>query len=180
MSGQPISCFLFCPLLRQIWVIAQSGTDFPSGSDSEESTCSVGDLGSSTSGSGRSPGKGNGYPFQYSCLENPMDCSLPGSTVHGVLQARILEWVAIPFSRGSSQPGIEPRFPALQADSLPSKPPGKPRNPYYVPKTSLKRKAQIWSPKNGKGTDIILCLPPSKQHRLKWVIILNTAGLKVN
>ena len=34
----------------------------------------------------------------------PMDCSLPGSSVHGILQARILEWVAIPFSRGSSQP----------------------------------------------------------------------------
>ena len=33
-----------------------------------------------------------------------MDCSLPGSSVHGILQARILEWVAIPFSRGSSQP----------------------------------------------------------------------------
>ena len=35
---------------------------------------------------------------------NPMDCSLPGSSLHGVLQARILEWVAISFSRGSSQP----------------------------------------------------------------------------
>ena len=34
----------------------------------------------------------------------PMDCSLPSSSVHGILQARILEWVAIPFSRGSSQP----------------------------------------------------------------------------
>ena len=33
-----------------------------------------------------------------------MDCSLPGSSVHGILQARILEWVAISFSRGSSQP----------------------------------------------------------------------------
>ena len=36
-------------------------------------------------------------------LCNPMDCSTPGSSFHGVLQARILEWVAIPFSRGSSQ-----------------------------------------------------------------------------
>ena len=41
-----------------------------------------------------------------SCLTlcDPMDCSLPGSSVHGILQARILEWVGIPFSRGSSQP----------------------------------------------------------------------------
>ena len=35
-------------------------------------------------------------------LCDPMDCSPPGSSVHGILQARILEWVAIPFSRGSS------------------------------------------------------------------------------
>ena len=41
-----------------------------------------------------------------SCLTicNPMDGSLPGSSVHGILQARILEWVAMPFSRGASQP----------------------------------------------------------------------------
>ena len=37
-------------------------------------------------------------------LCNPMDCSLPVSSVHGILQARILEWVAVPLSRGSSQP----------------------------------------------------------------------------
>ena len=37
-------------------------------------------------------------------LGDPMDCSLPGSSVHGILQGRILEWVAIPFSRGSSWP----------------------------------------------------------------------------
>ena len=55
-------------------------------------------------------------------LCDPMDCNLPGSFVHGILQARILEWVAIPFSRGSSHPGIEPRSPpVLQADSLPGK-----------------------------------------------------------
>ena len=37
-------------------------------------------------------------------LCDPIDCSPPGSTVHGILQARILEWVVMPFSRGSSQP----------------------------------------------------------------------------
>ena len=37
-------------------------------------------------------------------LCNPMDCSLPGFSVHGILQARILEWVTISFSRGSSRP----------------------------------------------------------------------------
>ena len=40
----------------------------------------------------------------YPTLWHPMDCSPPGSSVHGILQARILEWVAIPFSRGSSRP----------------------------------------------------------------------------
>ena len=40
----------------------------------------------------------------YPTLCNPVDCSLPGSSVHGILQARILEWVAISFSRGSSRP----------------------------------------------------------------------------
>ena len=57
---------------------------------------------------------------------DPMNCSLPGSSVHGILQARILDWVAVSFSRGSSQPRIKPWSPALQADSLPSEPPGKP------------------------------------------------------
>ena len=57
-----------------------------------------------------------------SCLTlcDPMDCSLPGFCVHGILQARILEWVSSPFSGDFPNPGVEPRSPALQADSLPS------------------------------------------------------------
>ena len=50
-------------------------------------------------------------------------------TVHGILQTRILERVAIPFSRGSSsQPTDQTRSPSLQVDSLPAEPPGKPKN----------------------------------------------------
>ena len=45
--------------------------------------------------------------------------------VHGILQARILELVAISFSRDLPDPGIKPVSPALQADSLPAEPPGK-------------------------------------------------------
>ena len=56
----------------------------------------------------------------------PTLCDLMDYRVHGFLQARILEWVAFPFFKGSSQPRIKPRFPALQADSLPAEPPGKP------------------------------------------------------
>ena len=52
-------------------------------------------------------------------LCNPKDCGPPGSSVHEILQVRILEWVAIYSSRESSQPGIESRSPTLQADSLP-------------------------------------------------------------
>ena len=64
-----------------------------------------------------------------SCLTlcDPMDCRPPGSTVHGTLQARILEWVA---SHSLLQVIFltreECRYPALQADSLPHEPPGKP------------------------------------------------------
>ena len=47
---------------------------------------------------------------------------------HGILQATILEWVAFSFSRGSSQPGIEPGSPTLKADSLPAEPQRKPKN----------------------------------------------------
>ena len=49
-------------------------------------------------------------------------------TVHGILQARILEWVAFPFSRDFPNPGIQPRSPTLQADCLPAEPQGKPKN----------------------------------------------------
>ena len=46
-------------------------------------------------------------------LCNPMDCSLPGSSVHGIFQARILEWVAISSPGDLPDPGIEPRSPTL-------------------------------------------------------------------
>ena len=55
-----------------------------------------------------------------------MDYSPPCSSFHGILQARILEWVAIPLPGDLPVPGIEARSPALQAYSLPSEPPGKP------------------------------------------------------
>ena len=51
-------------------------------------------------------------------LCDPMDYSPPGSSVHGISQARILEWFAISFSGNLHNPGIEPMSPALQANSL--------------------------------------------------------------
>ena len=58
-------------------------------------------------------------------LCDPVDCSLPGSSIHGILQVRILEWLAMPSSRDLPDPEAEPRSPALLADSLPSEPLGK-------------------------------------------------------
>ena len=71
-------------------------------------------------------------------LCDPIDCNPPGSSVHGIFQARILEWVASSFSRGSSQlrdfsdPQIEPGSLTLRADALPSELPRK-LSPCLVP-----------------------------------------------
>ena len=57
-----------------------------------------------------------------------MDYSPPGSSVHGISQARILEWVAISFSRDLSDPGIKPTPPALAGGFFITEPPGKPKD----------------------------------------------------
>ena len=60
-------------------------------------------------------------------LCDPLDCSPPGSSVHGIFQARILGWVAFPPPGDLSDPGLKPTSPvspALQADSLPAEPLG--------------------------------------------------------
>ena len=70
--------------------LATSEGDFwasPGGSVVKESTCNTGGP-CSTPGSGRFPGEGNGNPFQYSCLENPMDRGAWQATVHGIPKSR--------------------------------------------------------------------------------------------
>ena len=62
-------------------------------------------------------------------LWDPIDCSAPGFSVHGIFQTRILEWVAISFSRASSNPGIQPvslAFPASIGEFFTTVSPGKP------------------------------------------------------
>ena len=59
---------------------------FPGGSEDKASACNTGDPGL-IPGSGRSPGEGNGNPFQYSCLENPMDRGAWQATVHRVAKS---------------------------------------------------------------------------------------------
>ena len=109
------------------------------------------------------PALNTGCMLTQSCLTlcHPLDCSLPGSSVHGILQARILEWVAISssrrssrprdrtqvsFSRGSSRPGIEPWSPTLQADSLPPEPSGNTPNTGGQPHRSCHRHPCFWPP----------------------------------
>ena len=60
------------------------------GSSSKESACNAGDTGDEGSipGSGRSPGRGNGNTFQYSCLKNPMDRGSKQATAHGVTNSQ--------------------------------------------------------------------------------------------
>ena len=112
---------------------------FPGGSVVKNPPASAGDTGS-IAGSARSPAGGHANPRQYACLENsmgrgtwwpgyspfsvtkwwltfcdPMECSMPGSSVHGISQARILEWVAISFpDQGSNSSLLH-----WQVDSLP-------------------------------------------------------------
>ena len=66
--------------------------------------------------------------LSQSCLTlcNSMDYTLSGSSVHGILQARILEWVAIPSPGHLPNPGVRSISLAFQADSSSSEPPGKP------------------------------------------------------
>ena len=83
-------------------------------------------------------------------LCDPVDSSLPGSSVHGICQARILEWVAIPFCRESSRTRTESMSPTLQAGSLPSEPPGKPL--YFRVKFYLNKRWEAWVWGRGRGS----------------------------
>ena len=83
-------------------------------------------------------------------LCDPMNCSPPGSSVHGILQARILEWVTISLHQFTSSPGdlpdrgTEPRSLALQADYLLSEPPKKPIGATSFFKKSIHTFMGIW------------------------------------
>ena len=82
------------------------------------------------------------------------NCSLSVSCVLGILQARILEWVAIPFSWDLPNPGIKPRSPTLQADSLLSEPLVKPQTwaiAIYRKKQTLSRNVQRISSTGTRG-----------------------------
>ena len=106
----------------------------------------------------------------FSCLVmsdslDPMDCSLPGSSVHGLSQARILGWVAISFSRDPPHSGIEPTSPALAG-----------RFSFYH--------GQVYH-SHQRSSPILPCLPPNEGHcysqNYRWPItFIFTAGISVN
>ena len=89
-------------------------------------------------------------------LSNPVDCSLPGSSVQGIFQARVLGWVAIPFSREIPNPGIKPRSPKLQADSLPSEPLGGYKQQAFLSHSSRGWKSKVKVPADlGSDRDLL-------------------------
>ena len=106
-----------------------------------------------------------------SCLTlcDPMDCSLPDSSVHGIFQARY--WSGVPFSSLGDlpNPGIKLRSPALQANSLPSEPPGTPTvNLLVLGYMEYKTKKISPSPSCGKSEKCIFShyafRKPKKEH----------------
>ena len=104
-----------------------------------------------------------------SCLTlcDPVDCSSPGSSVHGTFQTRILGWAPMPSSRGSSQPqGLNPRLlHLLQVNSFPLVPPGKPFPSLELTSNSAFLKDQVLNKclgesltnTMGKGSELHLC-----------------------
>ena len=84
------------------------------------------------------------YAQSRPTLCNLMDCSPPGSSVHGVPQVRMLEWVAISYSRGSSQTRDQPMSPALAGRFFTIEPPGSPHwaitlNKWWLEKSNVQR-----------------------------------------
>ena len=88
---------IFMKLVFSHWITTPQWAS-PGGSDSKESACNVGDWGSILR-LGRSPGEENGYPFQYSCLENSMDREAGQATVHwGLKELGTTEQVTLSLS----------------------------------------------------------------------------------
>ena len=93
-------------------------------------------------------GGGGGLVAQSSLTHcNSVDCSPPGSSVHGISQARILEWVVISFSKGSSQPRDQTCISCLACRFFTMEPPGKPLNGLLVSKTEFLCFLKLWAPR---------------------------------
>ena len=109
------------------------------------------------------------YEVKWKSQFCPTLCNSMDYTVHGILQARILELVDFPFSRGSSQPSIKPRSSALQADSLTAELQGKPRE-YYI---EVKRYCSIFI----RHSVLLLESPVIYLNIINCVLICFTLGI---
>ena len=103
---------------------------------------------------------------------NPMDYSPPGSSVHGILQARTLEWVAISFSRGSSQAKDRTLIFALAGRFFTTEPPGRPsmavETEFHTPRTrSLEQDAVLWN----QNQALIQLIYKPQLRPASWVLI---------
>ena len=105
-------------------------------------------------------------------LRDPMDCGLPGSSIHGILQARVLEWVAISFSRGSSQPRDWTRVSRIV---------GRHFTIWAIREASthLRNSSCVflhdWS---RSPVDLLLCLNSTRVHRLLFHLFVGRPGPK--
>ena len=88
-------------------------------------------------------GKLKGKKWKQLYITDPTDCSPPGSSIHGILQARILEWVAIPFSRGSSRPRNWTCISCIAGRFFTTEPPGKRLEWIVCRKTNCQRCFQL-------------------------------------
>ena len=102
--------------------------------------------------------------FRHVRFRIPVDCNSPGSAVHGILQARILEWVAVPSTSVSSQHRDQTHTPCIEGKVLTTGPPEKSQNMCsltFLKGSSFKRevqKAQIVSPSYQTIPRIQLCV----------------------
>ena len=132
LDSPTISNSVNIQFVRSHWQMGPALNGLPQWLSSKESTCNTEDSGevSSIPGSGRSPGGEHGNPFQYSCLENPMDRGVWQSTVHGAAKSQI------PLKQLSMHASSTPSSKHINRDT-----PGDPEAKTVLPK----QRTQVWS-----------------------------------
>ena len=106
----------------------------------------------------------------------PVDCSPPGSSVHGILQARVLGGLPFPSPGDLPDPGIKPRSTALQADTLTSEPPRKPSRPFRCDLNQIPYDYTVEETNRFKGLDLIDRVPEELWKEV--VDIVQETGIK--
>ena len=105
-----------------------------------------------------------------------MDCSPPGSSIHGILQARVLGGLPFPSPGDLPNPGFKPRSTTLQADTLTSEPPGRPSRPFKCDLSQIPYDNTVEETNIFKGLDLIDRVPD--ELRKEVVDIVQEAVIK--